>query len=335
MDHLQREFAEFLLARNVVVPQEVVLNSGRVSKYNFDLRRIYRCRDIVDLDQYFGKFVMSIRALRGPTGFNNFNYTVIHGASGSGALLARGLANDFGRSVPNMFFSYGRKQGYFEGYPLKKGDKVLLVDDVLSTGETLETEADRLLKKEVNLQGIVVVFDRKEMTGVRYAIENLETKFRVKVYPFLTVDDFLEILPEDDIRRRMMVEQQDVYGIKIYDFKPLYNHELDEPTRDIVNGLLVVDNLSREKILSVVSRRTQVSKAEILGSSREAPIARARQIAMYLLREKGRMSFPEIGLYLKKHHSTVISGCRKIARILSNEPADHQPQSRLLGGYPL
>lgn len=68
-------------------------------------------------------------------------------------------------------------------------------------------------------------------------------------------------------------------------------------------------------IIRAVSDRTGVSCPEIHGRSRIPRIARARQIAMKLIREHG-FSYPEIGIAFRhKDHGTAYYAVQKIGRV--------------------
>lgn len=67
---------------------------------------------------------------------------------------------------------------------------------------------------------------------------------------------------------------------------------------------------------------------QLTGPSRVAPVARARHIAMYLARKwctgpNGKpVSYPEIGKrFGGRDHSTVITSCRKIERLVAEDAA--------------
>lgn len=314
------EFARFLFEKDVVIPEEVVLSSGRHSKYYLDLRKICSAIDISTLDEFFWRFVSQIDELKN---FYGHKFNVVYGTSGAGAFIARGFVNSLIREYPNVLFSYGLKTekkhgsagGFFEGHPLTKGDNVLVVDDVLSTGQTVEKELNRLNDKGVKVLGVAVVVDRKERNGTKYAYEHLEDTFNIKVYSSLTPDDFLTVLPEDDIRRRMIVEQQYDYGIQSYNFHALDKSGIEAAIKNVIRDLLVVKDLKPEIILDLTSRRTGISIKELKGIGRNNPTAKARQVAMYLLRKSG-VSFPEIGRILKRDHSSVIHGCETIEDML-------------------
>jgi chromosomal replication initiator protein len=67
-----------------------------------------------------------------------------------------------------------------------------------------------------------------------------------------------------------------------------------------------------EQIQEVVAEFYGVSTADIMGKSRKAETAQARQVAMFLAKKLTEKSYPEIGrLFGGKDHSTVIHSCRK------------------------
>ncbi len=67
-----------------------------------------------------------------------------------------------------------------------------------------------------------------------------------------------------------------------------------------------------EDIVSAVAEATHIAPAEIRGRSRRQRIAYARQLAMYLMRQITRASYPLIGDFFGRNHSTVIYACESI-----------------------
>ena len=57
--------------------------------------------------------------------------------------------------------------------------------------------------------------------------------------------------------------------------------------------------------------------ADLHTSKKSRTIALARGIAMYLARKHTEMSFPEIGRFMRKNHSTVILACRRTAESMA------------------
>ncbi|MFY7842416.1 MAG: DnaA ATPase domain-containing protein [Rhabdochlamydiaceae bacterium] len=65
-------------------------------------------------------------------------------------------------------------------------------------------------------------------------------------------------------------------------------------------------------ILSIISKYYQIEEDQILGRSKEATLVKARQLCMYLFKEKLEMSYPKIAKFFNKDHSTVISSVKKV-----------------------
>jgi len=67
----------------------------------------------------------------------------------------------------------------------------------------------------------------------------------------------------------------------------------------------VGDTVSR--IVDIVSRKYNVTAADIMGVSRKKEIKTARNVAMYVVRQVTKMSLPQIGTVFARDHSTVHS----------------------------
>ena len=66
-------------------------------------------------------------------------------------------------------------------------------------------------------------------------------------------------------------------------------------------------------VVSLVARKYNLTSEKLLGRDRTKEVAYPRQIAMYLLREEAKISFPQIGEFLGgRDHSTVMSAIEKI-----------------------
>lgn len=64
-----------------------------------------------------------------------------------------------------------------------------------------------------------------------------------------------------------------------------------------------------------VAEKTGVTPKQILGSSRKRNIVRARQLAMWGARQHG-VSFPEIGRFFNRDHTTVIHGVKMVENLI-------------------
>ncbi len=72
---------------------------------------------------------------------------------------------------------------------------------------------------------------------------------------------------------------------------------------------------SPQTVLKSVADFYNISASDLVKRSRKKEVVKPRQIAMFLLREETKLSFPEIGQKLGgRDHSTVIHACEKIRR---------------------
>lgn len=70
-------------------------------------------------------------------------------------------------------------------------------------------------------------------------------------------------------------------------------------------------------IIAATAQYFRLSVDDLYGSSRSQSVATARQIAMYLCRERTNLSLPKIGqLFGNRDHTTVMYACKKIAQLM-------------------
>ena len=96
-------------------------------------------------------------------------------------------------------------------------------------------------------------------------------------------------------------------------------------TPDLIDSALA-DLLPRRKevkpdhVIHTVADAYHVEPDRMLGRDRSRQVALPRQIAMYLMREEGNISLPQIGEALGgRDHTTVMYGCDKIADLLERD----------------
>ena len=71
-----------------------------------------------------------------------------------------------------------------------------------------------------------------------------------------------------------------------------------------------------DKIQNIVSNYFNISLSEMLSQRRSRPLARPRQIAMYLSKKMTTRSLPEIGRrFANRDHTTVIHAVKTISRL--------------------
>ena len=95
--------------------------------------------------------------------------------------------------------------------------------------------------------------------------------------------------------------------------KPLTVSDCKIILKDIYNSTKVV---SIDKIQNVTSNFFSISLADMLSPRRSRPLARPRQIAMYLAKKLTPRSLPEIGRkFANRDHTTVIHAVKTIDKL--------------------
>ncbi len=70
-----------------------------------------------------------------------------------------------------------------------------------------------------------------------------------------------------------------------------------------------------QRLLRTVAEEFEVTVEQLMSTTRSRKVVLPRQVAMYLLREDARYSFPQIGHFFGgRDHTTVMYACEKIAR---------------------
>ena len=87
------------------------------------------------------------------------------------------------------------------------------------------------------------------------------------------------------------------------------------------------------RILARVCRQFSITMTELVGKDRTEHVARARQVAYWLLRQEG-LGYSSIGRILGyRDHSTVLMGVRKVEDRCVREPALRQALQAMRGAW--
>jgi len=92
-----------------------------------------------------------------------------------------------------------------------------------------------------------------------------------------------------------------------------------QKTEKILSSILVdkeKNALTKKDILQTITAFFEIDKDDLLSISRKKNIALPRQITMFLFKKELKMSYPEIGEYFKRDHTTALYAFNKIAQEL-------------------
>jgi chromosomal replication initiator protein len=98
-----------------------------------------------------------------------------------------------------------------------------------------------------------------------------------------------------------------------------------ESAADVLQDLVPAHSaapIAPGRILSATASAFDTTITDLEGPSRRQPLARARQVAMYLCRELTDLSLPKIGcLFGNRDHTTVMHGIKTIKELMQTDPA--------------
>lgn len=217
MEAYKRDFIELMRESEVLRFGDFVGKSGRRMPYFIDAGRYRTGAQMAKLGRCYAQ---AIRAQVGD------GFDVLFGPAYKGIPLciatATALAVEHGRDVA---FCFNRKEvkdhgegGNLIGHPLRDGDRVLIIEDVVTAGTAVRQSIELLrTSAAVELVGLCVGIDRMERGETeRSALAELGERNRMKTFAIATIDDVIEELgsrlsPEDNARIRAYRE---AYGGK-------------------------------------------------------------------------------------------------------------------------
>ncbi len=147
---------------------------------------------------------------------------------------------------------------------------------------------------------------------IKKKIEEIQTQFKESIDLSDDVINFIASESKTNVR--------DLIGVlnRIIAFSRVHNKNLNisdckNILKDVFNQIRVI---TVDKIQNVVSNYFNIGLSEMLSQRRSRPLARPRQIAMYLAKKMTTRSLPEIGRrFANRDHTTVIHAVKTITRL--------------------
>jgi orotate phosphoribosyltransferase len=194
----KRDFIEFLIGRQALSFGSFTLKSGRLSPYFLNTGRLYSGEAVNRLGEFYARGIMD--------SFPPGDFTTIFGPAYKGIPLAVIAVSALYRHFEvNVDYSYNRKEvkthgdrGRLVGKKLAAGDRVLIVDDVITAGTAIR-ESLNLLKEisGVEVTGVMVSVDRMEKgTGSLSAIQELSRRYGIPVHSVVNIGEIAGYLEE-------------------------------------------------------------------------------------------------------------------------------------------
>ena len=144
-------------------------------------------------------------------------------------------------------------------------------------------------------------------------IEEIENQFKESINLSDEVINFIATECKTNIRELIGVLNRVIAFSRVHNKTPLSISDCKSILKDVFNQIKII---TVDKIQNVVSNYFNIALSEMLSQRRSRPLARPRQIAMYLSKKMTPRSLPEIGRrFANRDHTTVIHAVKTITRL--------------------
>ena len=215
----KQQFIKFMVDNGVLRFGEFTLKSGRKAPYFINTGNYKSGAQLSRLGEYYARCIAD----------NGIEADTLVGPAYKGIPLAvttaLSLFNVFGK---DMNYCFDRKEvkdhgegGLFVGKQLEDGERVILIEDVMTSGKALREMLPKLRQAaNVEIAGMVISVDRMErgLESSLSAVQEVYKEFGVKVYPIVTMSDIISAIEDGIIGGAeylgKMKEYRKTYGVE-------------------------------------------------------------------------------------------------------------------------
>lgn len=211
------EFIKFMVESGVLTFGDFTLKSGRKAPYFINTGNYKTGAQLAKLGEFYAECIKE----------NGIEADTLFGPAYKGIPLSvsacTALFNKFGIDVNYCFDRKEAKDhgegGMFVGKQLTDGEKVVIIEDVMTSGKALREVMPKLTAAaKVNVTGMVITVDRMEKgQGEMSAVQEAYRDFGVKVYSIVTINDIISAIERGVIGFSeylgKMKEYRSVYGV--------------------------------------------------------------------------------------------------------------------------
>ena len=228
------------------------------------------------------------------------------------------------RSV-SAFRSSGSKSFAYSFKTLAQDEFFHTFNELVGCGKQIVLSAD---KPPVNLDGIEERLKTRLGSGLVADIHQTTYELRVGILES-KAQNLGVYVPQDVIAflaEKITSSVRELEGalLRVTAHVQLMGGEVTlERTCDILKDVLsVLDRrITIEEIQRKVAEYYNIRMAELVSKRRDRPVARPRQIAMFLSKELTTKSLPDIGRAFNRDHTTVIHAVKTIEDLRAKDPA--------------
>lgn len=208
----KQQFIKFMVENGVLKFGEFTLKSGRKAPYFINTGNYKSGAQLAKLGEYYAQCIVD----------NNIVAETLVGPAYKGIPLAVTTAVALAeRHGVDLNYCFDRKEvkdhgegGLFVGKQLADGEKIVIIEDVMTSGKALRELLPKLkAAANVEIAGMVISVDRMEkgLESELSAVQEVYKEFGVKVYSIVTMADIIEAIESGIIDGAEYLEKMKEY----------------------------------------------------------------------------------------------------------------------------
>ena len=209
MEQYKQEFIEFMVESDVLKFGEFTLKSGRKSPFFMNAGAYVTGSQLMRLGEYYA------RAIHETYGDD---FDVLFGPAYKGipisVVTAVAFHNLYGKEVRYCSDrkeekDHGADKGSFLGSKIKDGDRVVMIEDVTTSGKSMEETVPKVRgAADVTIVGLMVSLNRMEkgLGGEKSALEEIREKYGFETNAIVTMEEVVEHLYNRTCQGRVVID---------------------------------------------------------------------------------------------------------------------------------
>ena len=210
MESYKQEFIEFMIESDVLKFGEFTLKSGRKSPFFMNAGLYVTGTQLHKLGQYYAKAIYD---------YYGTDFDVLFGPAYKGIPIGVATCIAFSELYgKEIKYCSNRKEvkdhgdvGILLGSPIKDGDKVVMIEDVTTSGKSIE-ETFPIIKAQGNVEiiGLMVSLNRMEKgrESDKSALEEIKEKYGFDANAIVSMADVVEHLYNKECNGRVVITDE-------------------------------------------------------------------------------------------------------------------------------
>ncbi len=217
MEQYKQEFIEFMVDSNVLKFGEFTLKSGRISPFFMNAGSYVTGTQLRKLGEYYAKAI-----------HDNYgeDFDILFGPAYKGIPLCVATTIAFGELYGrDIKYCSNRKEvkdhgdtGILLGSPIKEGDKVVIIEDVTTSGKSIE-ETVPIIRAQADCEilGLMVSLNRCERgKGDKGALDEIKEIYHFDTNAIVTMEEVVEHLYNRPYKGNIYIDQKVKIAMEAY-----------------------------------------------------------------------------------------------------------------------